>query len=98
MSLYEIKRIADISDEHIQRLEEAGLGHHILSVQREYVQHVKEVLGVYDELVKSLNFIDTHGIAVEEATHEELVDFIAELKQVANDALIKAGERLPINV
>jgi len=95
MSMYEIKRIAEISKEYIERLENAGLGQYILTVQREYVQHVGEVVKAYDGLIKALNNIDTHGIAVEEVTHEELVDFIGELKQIANDALIDVGERLP---
>jgi|GEM_PF-6750716 len=96
MTIYEIKRIAEISKEHIQRLQDAGLDQHVLTVQREYVQHIGKVLGFYDELVKALNKIDTHGIAVEEASHEELVGFIYELKGIANEALIRVGERLPI--
>ncbi|MFL1672546.1 hypothetical protein [Paenibacillus dendritiformis] len=93
MSLYEIKRIVEINEEYIQRLEEAGLGQHVLSVQREYVQHVNQLLTLHVELVSALKKIDMHGVAVEEATHEELVEFIAELKEFTNDALIKVGER-----
>ncbi|WCF11565.1 hypothetical protein NDS46_29915 (plasmid) [Paenibacillus thiaminolyticus] len=95
MSLYEIRKITEISEEYIKRLEDAGLGQHILSVQREYVQHVGEILKAYDGLLMALNKIDTHGIAVEEASHEELVEFIVELKEFANEALINVGERLP---
>lgn len=47
-------------------------------------------------LIRALDQIDTHGIAVEEVSHEELVEFISELKQITNDALIAVGERLPI--
>jgi DNA polymerase I-like protein with 3'-5' exonuclease and polymerase domains len=57
----------------------------------------KRILTDIEEvLLSAMNMIDTHGIAVEESTHEELIEFIAELKQIANDALIKVGESLQI--
>lgn len=64
--------------------------------------HMKEEDFLKDEnkvnkeeiMLKALRMIDTHGIAVEEATHEELVEFIAELKELAYKALLTVGERI----
>lgn len=92
----EIKRIHGIAKAHVEQMDNEKLGRNILSVQREYVQHVGVLLAQNDELIKALSRIDTHGIAVEEATHDELVQFIAEIKNMANDALMKVGERLSI--
>jgi hypothetical protein len=47
-------------------------------------------------LIAALNKIDTHGLAVEEASYEELVDFIKELKDMAYEALVAIGERIEV--
>ena len=39
------------------------------------------------EILSKLEEIQSNGIAVEEVTKEELIDFIAELKQQINDVI-----------
>jgi glutamyl/glutaminyl-tRNA synthetase len=45
-----------------------------------------------EQLEKALENLSTDGIAVEEATHEELCEFIASMKKRINQALGKENE------
>ncbi|PIH59133.1 hypothetical protein [Paenibacillus sp. LK1] len=53
----------------------------------------KTEMGREHIMLKALNAIDTHGIAVEEVSHEELIEYIAELKEIAYKALVDVGDR-----
>jgi hypothetical protein len=46
-AISEIERIAKISQDHVEKLDEKGLGSNVLLTQREYIEHINTLL---DEL------------------------------------------------